>query len=159
MPATTDTTQRVLEVLIPDDEIHELAVLRPDGMRSGFYRSCAELLRHVPDDDDTVKGVYFTPNPIAEGFDDRIGAPPRRGPRTKNEHMSTWSWLFLDIDPDHPTGTNATDEEKEKALHLLGEVRKFLSGHGFPDPIVIDSGNGFQAFYAVTPEAGDRSAR
>ena len=58
-------------------------------------------------------------------------------------------WLPLDFDPARPSGVSATDAEKRTALRRAVEVRGFLRGQGWPEPVVGDSGNGYHLLYRV----------
>jgi hypothetical protein len=86
------------------------------------------------------KGTYATLNPI-EG-----------SPRTmaKNEHMAQRRWLLLDIDAikaDRDAST--TEEEKAAALQMAKDIAWHLRCLGWPDPLLVDSGNNWQLLYRV----------
>jgi hypothetical protein len=61
-------------------------------------------------------------------------------------------WLPLDIDSVRPAGICATDEEKKLAIETGVAIRQFLADHGFPAPLVGDSGNGGHLLYRVDLE-------
>ncbi|MCU1247065.1 MAG: hypothetical protein JWQ49_94 [Edaphobacter sp.] len=54
---------------------------------------------------------------------------------------------LIDIDPDRPSGEAATKEQRAAALSTAQEVHTFLAERGWPDPIVLDSGNGIHMLY------------
>ncbi|HKW92762.1 MAG TPA: hypothetical protein VJX92_12745 [Methylomirabilota bacterium] len=58
-------------------------------------------------------------------------------------------WLLLDLDPARPSGTSATDGEHEAALQLDHQVHTWLAQQGWPEPVIIDSGNGAYLLYRI----------
>jgi len=48
-----------------------------------------------------------------------------------------------------PSGVSATDAEKKAARRRALEVREYLRGLGWPEPVVGDSGNGYHLLYRV----------
>ena len=66
-------------------------------------------------------------------------------------------WLFLDIDPDRPSGISSTNEESEAALSVVESVVSFLSLEGWPAPVTAMSGNGYYALYRLDLPNDDRS--
>jgi DNA polymerase-1 len=60
--------------------------------------------------------------------------------------------LFIDLDPikaQGHEGDNATDEEHERTREVAAAVVAELSGFAWPQPAVIDSGNGHGLFYRI----------
>ncbi|HQT96235.1 MAG TPA: hypothetical protein PK435_16540, partial [Thermoanaerobaculaceae bacterium] len=58
--------------------------------------------------------------------------------------------LLLDFDPTRPDkNTSSTDAEKAAALALAIQVREYLTGRGWPAPILGDSGNGYHLVYGI----------
>jgi hypothetical protein len=47
------------------------------------------------------------------------------------------------------SGISSTDEEKRKSREKVLELRDYLNGQSWPDPIVCDSGNGYHLLYQV----------
>jgi hypothetical protein len=69
--------------------------------------------------------------------------------------------IVIDVDPKRPAGvpafTPATNAEKEQARLVMEQVRAFLRERGWPEPLVVDSGNGWHLWYRVALE-NDREA-
>src|SRR5262249_38810007 len=63
--------------------------------------------------------------------------------------------LLVDVDPKRPSGVSATDDEKGLALELARDVRHYLTGRGWPAPILADSGNGYHLQYKIDLPADD----
>jgi hypothetical protein len=102
--------------------------------------------------------VYFTLNPIR--------------PTSKYADRATWNWPYVnavftagdkdidtrniylvDVDPVRPSGTAATAEQRDSAMKVATTIRQALTERGWPEPIVIDSGNGTHLLFK-----GDRCA-
>ncbi len=58
-------------------------------------------------------------------------------------------WLLVDLDPARPRDTSATKEQLASAKTKGQEIRDFLRGSGWPDPVIAASGNGYHLFYPI----------
>ena len=88
------------------------------------------------------RGTYWTFNPLPAGHAGTV----RVGDVTRRHN------LMIDVDPIKAPGRekeNATDQEHEAARAVAAAVREELTGRGWPEPAVIDSGNGWYLFYRV----------
>jgi hypothetical protein len=104
-----------------------------------------------------AKGVYATLNPVAPPLlalsTNRLTEGIRR--TTRDADVQARRLLLIDVDPRRPADTSATDEEKAKAAQLVGEVRDYLTGLGWPEPVEADSGNGGHLDYLIDLPADD----
>lgn len=87
-------------------------------------------------------GVYFNLNPVSPTLarDARVPDILRR------------RWLLVDVDRNKSMDGDApaTDAEHEAARAMALEVMDWLSEeHGWPPPVVVDSGNGYHLLYRV----------
>ena len=91
-------------------------------------------------------GVLWRLNPVA----------PTHGNKSSNVGDHTRRrWLLIDIDPIKPAehhNNPATDEEQQNAAQVMAEVIDYLTGVGWPEPVVVDSGNGFHILYRIDLE-------
>lgn len=97
-------------------------------------------------------GVYATINPVnpallARASNRLIGA--QRNATTGDSDVLTRHWLFIDVDPDRPSGISATNAEKESARETALVLRDILAARGWPEPVEVDSGNGFYLLYRI----------
>ena len=67
----------------------------------------------------------------------------------KDADIDHYQWLYIDTDPNHPSGTQATDEEMSHAEAVAEQVMKYLSGKGFPKPVYAFTGNGRAIYYKI----------
>ncbi|MGH9770551.1 MAG: hypothetical protein ACRD4Q_02440 [Candidatus Acidiferrales bacterium] len=65
----------------------------------------------------------------------------------KDRDVTHRAVYLIDIDPVRPSGVCSTDPEKEQAWIVAQRVRAHLLEQGWPEPIVVDSGNGYHLLY------------
>lgn len=94
---------------------------------------------------------YLTINPVMEYCEAREQYYCLRKSKimTQTEDIDRLTWFAIDVDPEHPAGTSATDEEKATAKKQAVEVYHYLDSIGFSGPEIVDSGNGYHLKYRV----------
>ena len=94
---------------------------------------------------------YLSLNPVKEYCESREQFNSLRKCRvmTQDNDIDRLTWFAVDIDPEHPAGTSATDEEKGLAKEQAAEVLEYMEGLNFLDPEIVDSGNGFHLKYRI----------
>lgn len=97
------------------------------------------------------KGIYATINEINEACFSRPQCETIIATKTATSgpDITKRVCLFLDFDPERPSDTNATDEEKKIAETTMRRVFRFLRDEGFSDPVVADSCNGYHCYYHI----------
>jgi hypothetical protein len=153
-------------LLIAPDQVVELRALkvlqrygRPQTVAGYFDRD------HLPDMAEvaleisqSAMGVYFMLNPINPDLlarrCNRIDVA-QEGELTKDKNVIARRWLLVDVDPVRDSHISSSDTEKALALDTARNVREFLRGRAWPEPIFADSGNGFHLFYRVDLPAED----
>ena len=58
-------------------------------------------------------------------------------------------WLFIDIDPNRPSGISSTETERLEAKMVLDQVAAYLGSNHWPEPITAMSGNGWYLLYPI----------
>lgn len=145
---------------------HDLTEIRilTDGptIYSGIFEDSESIVTALqsfePAQGIKVKGVYFTLNRLADhcrnkrqyGHIVKIG----RGEGISDADISQRDWLLVDLDPVRPSGTSATDVEKQSAHDVMRQVYKICFSAtdkpDFPAPqIVGDSGNGYHLLWRL----------
>lgn len=134
--ADRDVIRHALSLLISPGERHELRGL-PGGrleVASGDdLDEAVEAAYRLSDGQ-----VYYSLNPIA------VDAK-----RASKGTVTRRRWLLGDIDPVRPADVSSTDAEKDAAGDVACRVTDYLMDHGWPAPLMIDSGNGWHLLYAV----------
>jgi hypothetical protein len=103
-------------------------------------------------------GVYVTINPVNPDLLARACNRMKYGgktPLTSDGDIIRRRWLLIDCDAVRPSGISSTDEEHEAALAKAREIRDYLTSLGWPEPIMLDSGNGAQMTYRIDLPSDD----
>ena len=72
----------------------------------------------------------------------------KAAPLTAKE-VSFREWLPVEVEAAILPRQNATEEEREKTRESFNQVLDFLRGMGYPDPVIVDCGNSYTAYYRV----------
>lgn len=155
-----------LKLWFRKDDVFEIRVLdattsewmRPH-MESGYFD-----YEHIPDAAEAIgklrsyRGAYATVNPVNPDLLARACNRLRgitREATTADTDILSRRWLLIDCDPKRVSGVSSSDPEHEAAISMACKIRAGLSASGWPDPILIDSGNGAQMMYRVDLPVAD----
>lgn len=97
-------------------------------------------------------GIYATLNPVAAELRARSNnrmTVAKNGSTTGDADIVKLAYLLIDIDPVRKTKTSATDAQVAKAKAVAERVYLALKEKGWPDPVVIFSGNGLHLRYRI----------
>ena len=155
-----DETVRFLRTLFAAGDVFEIRAL--EAVTAEYQRPHAESgyfdYDHIPQAAEAISklrsysGAYVTLNPVNPALLGRANnriAPARRDNSTADGDVLRRRWLPIDCDPVRPSGIASTDGEHEAALALAREIRDGLSSLGWPEPVMLDSGNGAQMLYRI----------
>jgi hypothetical protein len=146
-PLDVDELQAAAMLLFDPD-----ASVQIQGLPSGRWRICRSndvpaILAAARDFSDD-KGVYFSLNPCRpdQTRPIRVGDVLRR------------RLLLLDFDAVRPADSNSTEEEKQAVAAVAQKACAYLRDkRGWPEPVKIDSGNGYHGCYFVDLPNNDKS--
>jgi hypothetical protein len=141
-----------LELLFEPGAVVELRAFKGRETINGYFDDIEALAREAGELDGRGYAAYVTLNEVNPALLARAANRARkvyREPTTSDNDIVRRRWLPLDFDPVRPSGVSATDEEKKAALLRAWEVRDYLKGQGWPEPLVGDSGNGGHLLYRV----------
>ncbi|MCX6689273.1 MAG: hypothetical protein NTZ39_06250, partial [Methanoregula sp.] len=143
-------------ILFASGQVIEVRAITEDGVASGYFDSQEELAAKVDALDSllNVQGIYVTVNPVnpalfsrrANRIKMRLG---KKDATTADGDIVHRQWLPVDIDPVRPSGVSSTDAEHELSIAKARSVAEFLTGEGFPAPVLADSGNGAHLLYRI----------
>ena len=131
----------------------ELRIFGRGKTFSGYFNNVEAVIAAAREYNDC--SVYFTINPLKHAISGRaqcdrvMRATGKDVPTTSDNDVTYRRWLFIDIDPERPSGTNATDDEKAYAQQVAIKVANYLHAKGWQLPVMCDSGNGYHLFYAT----------
>ncbi|MEG9437561.1 hypothetical protein JAO29_15530 [Edaphobacter sp. HDX4] len=143
-------------------EIRELRLFTSNGyIWAGTFDDPERMARHAlaAQNHYGATAAYFTLNSIrpedaaliGDQQMNRVSMRPRR--TTRDAQVLRRDLYLIDIDPVRPSGTCSTDEEKAAAFEVITQIRAYLSERGWPEPIFIESGNGYHLPIRVTDAA------
>ena len=158
---------QALELLTEPGQVVELRILNARKGTTGYTENhtgyfdrdhLAELARATTTVSAT--GYYFTLNPVNPDLQARAYNRLKKadkGDSTSDKDIVHRINFLIDLDVERPAGISSTDEEKAAAWAKAILIRDHLTGLDWPEPVVIDSGNGFHLVYRIglpTDDAG-----
>ena len=166
MKTDKESIVSALRLWFQTDDVFEIRVLdattsewmRPH-MESGYFD-----YEHIPDAAEAIgklrsyRGAYATVNPVNP---DLLGRACNRlrgitgEATTSDSDILSRRWLLVDCDPKRVSGVSSSDAEHEAAISMACKIRSGLVASGWPDPILIDSGNGAQMMYRIDLPVAD----
>ena len=162
----TEIVRTLEAVFAPGDvfEIRILDALTQKNMRphtvNGYFDY--EHIRQAADEIENMirfcPGVYYTPNAVNPALLAR-SCNHLRDIEFRNQHttgdtdIQERRWILIDCDAVRPAGISSSDLEHNSALDLARGIRENFRGADWPDPILIDSGNGAQLMYRTDAQS------
>jgi hypothetical protein len=160
-------TEQFLKFIHQPGTLIELRAQMPDNyFRSGKYTDPHKMAVHAAalQSKYGAKAVYYSlnslkPEAIKIGCNEPNQFQKRAG-RDCCAHDSDIlhrAHYLIDVDPVRPSGVCSTASEKVEACAVAHQVQAYLTKHGWPEPIKIDSGNGIHLLYrsehAINPDS------
>ena len=137
--------REALRLFIREGDTVELRIPNSGkGTASGYFDNLDAAAKAAVAWSGKVPAVYFTINPVNPALLARAKNRLEEYARstTGDVDIVERRWFPLDIDPVRPAGISSTDEEHQAALVRASAIREWLTGKGWPRPILGDSGNG-----------------
>lgn len=153
--------EKCLGILLEPGHVYELRCPKAGKHKtiSGYFDDFGTMARTAEALSGTVPAVYYTLNPVRPDLLARANNEHRYYAEntTGDSEVVRRLRLLVDTDPTRPAGISATDAEHEAAIERARAIRDFLTGRGFPAPMLADSGNGGHLVYAIDLPADDES--
>ena len=147
-----DTTEiyKAISLLKPNNQLFEVRLIG-DRPMSGYFRDAETLIKAFDTVDFRNYNAYITLNYVKDALYSRQQADKflKSKTTTQDSEIEGYEWLFIDFDPERPSGISSTDEELKIAGELAQKVYVYLKGIGFEEPIKACSGNGFHLLYSI----------
>ncbi len=151
-----DEVLAAARILIAPGQIVEVRVITDDGIASGYFDPPKDLAEKVGALDvlPSVQGIYITLNPVnpallsrrANRIKMRLG---KKDATTSDSDIVRRRWLPVDVDPVRPSGVSSTGTEHAAAIAKARRIAEYLTGMGWPAPVLADSGNGAHLLYLI----------
>jgi P4 family phage/plasmid primase-like protien len=148
-----EDVQRTVAALFDPGDVVELRVPKAGRYRtiSGYFGDSAALTKAAAGLSGRYPGVYYTLNPVVPALLARCANRVENYAEltTSDTQILRRRRLLIDVDAIRPAGISSTDAEHAAALAKVKQIRASLSGHGWPLPMLADSGNGAHLVYEV----------
>ena len=145
---------RFVELLWRPGDVREVRIPKYNkyGHTASGYFDSPESLAESAAKWDGKANLYFTPNPVNPALMARASNRIADKAETTSADVDVIRRrsLFIDIDPDRPSGISSTEDERQAARLVLDEVVSFLDNKDWPQPIVAMSGNGWYLLYPIS---------
>lgn len=141
MIADAEEIRRAVD-LFADPEGNFQVVALPQAVASQARSSDTDSIVLIASDLPDGAGIYFQLNPTRDDL----------ATKAKASDITKRRWMLFDIDPRKAAGAeklSATQEEKDAALGTAMLIYSYLCGKSWPEPVVVDSGNGWYLVYRV----------
>lgn len=136
----------------PDGEcrLFELRIMDGKKVYSGYFDDPEKAIANLKKLN-CEKSCYIVLNSVNEACRSRTqyNRFVENAKTTTDNDVIGYDWLFIDFDPTRPADVSSSDIELEVAKDKCYEVKNYLKGLGFNDPIVAMSGNGYHLLYSV----------
>lgn len=147
----------------PGDVIELRALEARQGNRvvtvSGYFDQATVLAAAAAELSGKAAGVYVTLNrthsAVLSRRANRTEAVGEKGTLTSDNDIVRRTRLLIDCDAVRPRGIASTEAEHEHGIARARDVRAFCKESGWPDPLLIDSGNGAHLIYGIDLPVAD----
>lgn len=142
---------KTFEIFFSDDTYVEVRLLGTSkGTISGYFNDLEALIKAVEPYDGKYN-IFMTMNKINPDLSARAKNKLKQWAKetATDKDILCRKWILIDLDPVRPSGISSTDEELEQAEELMEKIRTFLQEHGFTEPMVACSGNGYHLLYPI----------
>ena len=148
-PPDRKEVARGLGVLLDVGSVAEIRVPNTagGGTVSGYFDDLDAIVAGAAALSGSAAGVYVTVNPVSRDLLARAANRTKRWAKhtTSDSDILHRNWLFVDIDPERPTGISSSEPEHQAALSLGRRIYRFLieEMEMKSESVVLgDSGNG-----------------
>jgi hypothetical protein len=152
-----------LTQMIPAGEVFEMRILDLKGRRGtmhGYFDDLHLAAEAAVSWSGRAGGIYITLNPVKRALLNRAANRLKEaasGDGTKDHEIDRRVWLPVDFDVRKPEGIMSTDAEKLVAYDRAMFCGRYLKDQGWPEPLGIDSGNGYHLLYPIDLPVNDES--
>lgn len=143
--------RKAIEQLKPDGELFEIRIMGGSKPISGYFRDVNTLIEAFQTVDLRNTNTYITLNRLMDSLYSRQQADRLLAVKntTSDKEVEVIEWLFVDLDPERPSGISSTNDELKASQELAQKVYVYLKGEGFEEPVKAFSGNGCHLLYRI----------
>jgi hypothetical protein len=154
-----DKIRQAHTALFNPSDVVEIRAFQGKKTVSGYFDNGGDFVEAACWLNQNGYQVYATLNEVNPALLARAANRLEEWPRstTSDRDVVRRRWLPLDFDPVRPSGVSSSDNEHKAAQERATEVKEYLTGRGWPEPIVGDSGNGHHLLYRIDLPNDDAS--
>ena len=143
--------RKAIAQLKPDGELFEVRIMGGRNTISGYFKDADTLIEAFKTVNLRNTNTYITLNRPKEALYSRQQSNRLLAVKntTSDKEIEVIEWLFVDLDPERPTGISSTNEELKQSMELAQKVYVYLKGVGFEEPVKAFSGNGYHLLYRI----------
>ena len=149
--------RKAITQLKADNELFEVRIMDGRSPISGYFKDADTLIKAFETVDLRNTNTYITLNKPMEALYSRQQADRLLAVKntTTDKEIEALDWLFVDLDPERPTGISSTNDELKASQELAQKVYVYLKGVGFEEPVKAFSGNGYHLLYRIGLQNND----
>ena len=157
--------RKAISVMKPNDEAFEIRIIYGNKVTYSGYFNTADALMNAFDrdiQDYADCNIYMSVNALKPGCmarDQRNRFLRNPKATTSDKDIDGYEWLFVDLDPERPSGTSSTDKQLSIAKDIGNKVYLFMRNVGFNKPLMAYSGNGVHLMYRIRLANSDENKR
>lgn len=145
--------RKAISVLIGPGEVFECRIVGESKQQpSGYFSDTNTFVECLKKQNLKNANVYIVLNKLKKecyGREQRNCFLAGKVTASDNDIL-TREWILIDLDPERPRATSATDTQVLSAKKKATDVYRYLKNQGFPDPVIAFSGNGYHLLYKVS---------
>lgn len=145
--------RKAISVLIGDGKLFECRIIGESKLQpSGYFTDADTLIECLKRQNLKDTNVYIVLNRLKKecrGRKQYNKFIPGAVTASDND-IASREWILIDLDPERPRATSATDSQIESAKKKAEEVYHYLKQQGFSEPVIAFSGNGYHLLYKVS---------
>lgn len=143
--------RKAIQCLKPDNQLFEIRIIGKQKPISGYFKDADTLVNAFDTVDIRNANMYITLNQVNEACFSRMQSEKflKGANATSDNEVDGYNFLFIDIDPQRPTGISSSDEEYKAACEKAKKVYRYMEDIGFEKPIKAISGNGAHLLYKI----------
>ena len=157
--------RKTVALMKPNNEAFEIRIIYGNKLTySGYFNSADALMtafdRDIQDYADC--NIYMTVNALNDGCmarDQRNRFLRNPKATTSDKDVTGYEWLFIDLDPERPSGTSSTDSQLAIAKDIGNKIYVFMKQIGFNKPLMAYSGNGVHLMYRIRLQNNDENKK
>lgn len=153
--------RKAIQCLKPNNQLFEIRIIGQQKPISGYFKDVDTLVKAFDTIDIRNTNVYITLNQVNEACFSRMQSEKflKGKNATTDTEIDGYKFLFIDMDPQRPTGISSSNDEYLAACEKAKKVCAYMENLGFEKPIKAISGNGAHLLYKINLKNTEENQR